>query len=90
MALRKEFLRQHYLDQVHGSAALPRDTLSLRNRRTPTAGWLPGDTQESRSNDYLGQAPDRNEQVDVMGSQCDPQQPKGNLPNAPGLLIVFW
>jgi hypothetical protein len=29
VALRKEFLRQHYLDQVHGSVALPRNTLSL-------------------------------------------------------------
>jgi len=30
MAVRQDFLRQHYLDQVHGSDALPRNTLSLR------------------------------------------------------------
>jgi hypothetical protein len=29
VALRKEFLRQHYLDQVHGSFASHRKTLSL-------------------------------------------------------------
>jgi hypothetical protein len=29
-AVRQDFLRQHYLDQVHGSVALPRSTLSLR------------------------------------------------------------
>jgi len=35
MAVRQDFLRQHYLDQVQGSAALPRRTLSLRSRHTP-------------------------------------------------------
>ena len=30
VAVRQDFLRQHYLDQVHGSDALPRNTLSLR------------------------------------------------------------
>jgi hypothetical protein len=29
VAVRQDFLRQHYLDQVHGSDALPRNTLSL-------------------------------------------------------------
>lgn len=34
------FLRQHYLDQVLGSAALPRDTLSLYLN-----GWLPNESE---------------------------------------------
>jgi len=59
VALRKEFLRQHYLDQVHGSAALPRGTLSLCRRHTPTTGWLPGDNEESRSSGRAGQADER-------------------------------
>jgi hypothetical protein len=49
------FLRQHYLDQVHGSDALPRNTLSLR-AGTADTGWLPGDEVELRLNHIAGQA----------------------------------
>lgn len=35
MALRKEFLRQHYLDQVQRVFRVPRETLSLAPITTP-------------------------------------------------------
>ena len=57
VAVRQDFLRQHYLDQVHGSVALPRNTLSLRIG-TADAGWLPGDEVERRPNGSVGQAKD--------------------------------
>jgi len=46
-ALREEFLRQHYLDQVLGSASLPRSPSQPRRAAhskllRAAIGWLPG------------------------------------------------
>src|SRR5690242_791726 len=47
VALRKEFLRQHYLDQVLGSSAFRAKLSAFVVLPFKTAGWLPVDINQN-------------------------------------------
>src|SRR6185437_554207 len=73
----QEFLRQHYLDQVHGSVTLPRHTLSLCSA-SADAGWLPGDMGEFRLRGGNGQYAKENRHVESVQGQISKTLAEGS------------